>query len=260
MKIKVLSMIFIGTLTLATAEMDWTTMTLKVSGSTPLDASDQLKSELYKIVYDDANTVGNYLGQNFDRENRLVNLLNEYRTMNQQYLTDGNIQYALQLPLLPKLIGLFMPDQKPVKLVVPMLCPTCLQEWPKDLAVPEGVSLVPKEVETISYTGVVIDCRNLKLAPSLFPKIYNDQGQEVYSINFCDPGMVVESGVVLYTTSEPFNDARIGYNPLRIQALGLSGANLTDIRISSYDARRMHGSKQNLNLLKECRIAIIISP
>jgi hypothetical protein len=260
MKIKVLAMSLIFILTLAQAETDWTTMTLKVSGGTPLEAAGLLKSELYKLIYDDASTVGNFLSLHFDRENRLDNLLNEYRTMNQQYLTDGNIQYALQLPLLPKLIGLLLPDQKPVKLVVPMLCPTCRQEWPKDLPVPEGVSLIPKEIETVEYTGVIIDCRNLKLSPSLFPKIYNDQGQEVYSINFCDPGMVIENGLVLYTTSEPFNETRIGYNPLRVQALGVSGANLTDIRISSYDARRMHGSKQNLNLLKECRIAIIISP
>jgi hypothetical protein len=260
MKIKVFLTIFIAVLTLVRAETDWTTMTLKVSGGTPLEAANLLKSELYKLVYDDANTVGNYMNLHFDREYRLDNLLAEYRIMNQQYLTDGNIQYVLQLPLLPKLIGLLLPDQKPVKLVVPMLCPVCRQEWPKDLAVPEGVQLVPKEIETVEYTGVVIDCRNLKFTPSLFPKIQSDQGQEVYSINFCDPGMVVENGLVLYTASEPFNEIRIGYNPLRIQALGVTGANQTDIRISSYDARRMHGSKQNLNLLKECRIAIIISP
>jgi hypothetical protein len=260
MKIKVLLIISLAALTLVRAEMDWATMTLRVSGVTPQETADRLKTELYNLSYDAANTVGNYLNLHFDRENRLVNLLGEYRTMNQQYLTDGNIQYALQLPLTPKLIGLLLPDQKPVKLVVPMLCPICGQEWPKDRAVPDGVGLIPKELETGEYTGVVIDCRNLKLVPSLFPKVYNDQGQEVFSINFCDPGMVVEGGLVLYTTSEPFNVPRVGYNPLRVQAIGTTGANPTDIRISSYDARRLHGSEKNLNLLKECRIAIIISP
>jgi len=259
MKIKVLMIILFATVTLARAEMDWATMTLKVTGGNPQETADFLKTDLYKLAYDETNTVGNYLSMHYDREYRLANLLNEYRTMNQQYLTDGNIQYALQLPLTPKIIGLLLPDQKPVTLVVPMLCPTCGEEWPKDRAVPEGATLVPKELENAEYTGVVIDCRNLKLVPSLFPKVYNDQGQEVFSINFCDPGMVVEGGLVLYTTSEPFNESRVGYNPLRVQALGTSGANPTDIRISSYDARRLHGSKKNLNLLKECRIAIIIS-
>jgi len=260
MKIKALLIILLAAVTLARAEMDWATMTLKVTGDNPQETADLLKAELYNLSYDETNTIGNYLNMHYDREYRLANLLGEYRTMNQQYLTDGNIQYALQLPLTPKIIGLLLPDQKPVTLVVPMLCPTCGEEWPKDRAVPEGVSLVPKEIENAEYTGVVIDCRNLKLVPSLFPKVYNDQGQEVFSINFCDPGMVVEGGLVLYTTSEPFNEPRVGYNPLRVQALGTTGANPTDIRISSYDARRLHGSKKNLNLLKECRIAIIISP
>jgi hypothetical protein len=260
MKFKVIPILLLAVLTLARAEMDWATMTLKVSGGDPQETADLLKTALYNLSYDESNTVGDYLNMHYDREYRLANLLNEYRTMNQQYLTDGNIQYALQLPLTPKIIGLILPDQKPVTLVVPMLCPTCGQEWPKNRPVPEGTALIPKELETTEYTGVIIDCRNLKLVPSLFPKVINDQGQEVFSINFCDPGMVVEGGLVLYTTSEPFNEPRIGYNPLRVQALGSSGVNPTDIRISSYDARRLHSSKKNINLLKECRIAIIINP
>jgi hypothetical protein len=260
MKIKVFLILFLAFAVPVWADMDWATMTIKVSSGTPQEAADLIKTELTHLAYDEANTVGDYLNLNFDRENRLTTLLHESRVLSQHYLTDGSIEHTCQLSLTPKVIGLLLPDQRPVKLVVPMLCPICGQEWPKDQPIPDGVRLIPKELETAEYTGVIIDCRNYKLTPALFPKILNDQGQEVFSINFCDPGVAAEGGLVLFTTDDPYNNPRIGYNPLRIQALGTSGAQQTNIRISSYDARRLHGSQKNLNLLKECRIAIIIAP
>ncbi|GAH99970.1 unnamed protein product, partial [marine sediment metagenome] len=36
------------------------------------------------------------------------------------------------------------------------------------------------------------------------------------------------------------------------------GNKLTDVKISSFDARRIHGSKKNIEILKECRVAIIV--
>ncbi len=242
------------------AEMNWENMTIKATSTVPADATELLQRELAGLMYDANTTVGQFLNANFDRGVRMNAVLNEYRTVHQNYLTDGSIEYQYQLPLAPKILALLLPNRAPVRLVVPMLCPTCGQEWPKDKPVPEGLQLVPKELETGEFTGVIIDCRGLSLKPCLFPKVLNDQNQEIFSINFADPSSVVDNGLVLYCLQEPFNHPRIGYNPLRIQAQGVTGAGMTDIRISAYDARRLHGSRQILSLLDECRIAIIIGP
>jgi hypothetical protein len=120
--------------------------------------------------------------------------------------------------------------------------------------------LVPQETESTQYSGVIIDCRGFPLTPCLFPKIYNMIGEEVFSLNFADHESLVRNGLVLYTTHDLHDHPRTGANPLQIKAQGVFGNALTDIKISSLDARRMHGSKHNLQLLKECRIAIIIGP
>lgn len=242
------------------AEMNWESMTIKATSTAPADAGDLLQRELIGLMYDANTTVGQFLSANFDRGARLTGVLNEYRTVRQNYLTDGSIEYQYQLPLLPKILALLLPNRTPVRLVVPMLCPVCGQEWPNDRPVPEGLELVPKELETGEFTGVVIDCRGLSLQPCLFPKVLNDQNQEVFSFNFADPVAVTDNGLVLYCPQEPFNHPRIGYNPLRIHALAVTGPGSTDIRISAFDARRLHGSRQILSLLDECRIAIIIGP
>lgn len=125
---------------------------------------------------------------------------------------------------------------------------------------PPGLELIPQQIESMEYTGVIIDCRGFKLTPCLFPKVYNDLSEEVYSINFANLNQVVDGGLVLYATKDLYNNRRIGYSPLRIRAIGVVGENQTDIKISSFDARRIHGSKKNIELLKECRVAIIFGP
>lgn len=242
------------------AEMDWENMIIKASGSNSIELIDALKQELYSLQYDEYKTVGDILRLDFDREQRLMVLLNTQKKINQHYLTDGSIEYIDQLSLTDKFIALLLPQTKPVKLVVPMLCPCCGQEWPSGRVVPEGFELVPKQVESSEHTGIIIDCRGFKFNPSLFPKICNEISEEIYSVNFADPRYVIEGGLVLYTTKDLFNNPRIGYNPLRILAIGVIGEKMTNIKISSFDARRIHGSKKNLLLLRECRIAIIFGP
>ncbi len=242
---------------IARAEMDWEKVTVKVSDTDPVKLSNLLKDDLYKLQYDDNKTVREFLQFNFDREQKLLNILNEYRIVDQHYLTDGRIEYVYQLPLNNKIISLLLPEIKPVKLIVPMLCPCCGQDWPQKKPVPEGLELVPKEIESTEYTGIIIDCRGFKIVPCLFPKISNELSEEVYSINFADLRYVIERGLVLYSTKDLYNNQRVGYNPLRIKALSVTGLKPTNIKISSFDARRIHGSKKNLELIKECRVAII---
>ncbi len=242
----------------ASAEMDWDNHTIKVSAVNQAAGVDLLKKDLYSLQYDENRTVGEFLKAHFDREIKMTELLLQYQTMKQNYLTDGSIEYAYQLPITNKIMSLLLPDTKPVTYIVPMVCPCCGQDWPIGKPVPDGLELVPKQIEPTEYTGIIIDCRGLKLNRCLFPRIFNERQEEVYSINFADLNYVVDGGLVLYSTKDLYNHPRVGYNPLRIRAISVAGTNMTSVKISSFDARRIHGSKKNINLLKECRVAIIV--
>lgn len=241
----------------AFTEMDWEGMVLRGSHAEQVKAADLLQEELYSLQYDEKITVGDFLKGNSDRENRLAALLREQRTMSRRYLTDGGIEYVYHLPLSGKIIASLVPKTKAVQLTVPMLCPCCGQEWPQEKPVPEGMELIPKQIDSTEYTGIIIDCHGLGLNPCIFPKIVNEMEEEVYSINFADPQYVVDGGLVFYTTKDVYNNPRIGNNPLRIQAVDIVGESLTDIKITALDAQRIHGSMNNINLLKECRVGII---
>jgi hypothetical protein len=238
------------------AEMDWEHLILKESAPDQSQAVSLLKPEFYSLQYDATKTVGDFIQMHSDREQPLVAQLSDYKQL-QFYLTDGTVEYAFHLPVTPGLITLLLPTTQPVQLVVPMLCPHCGQDWPAEMRPPEGLQLTPKEIEKTDYTGIIIDCRDTQLTPCLFPKVFDEKLQEVYSINFAAPQYVIERGLITYMRGDVVDHQRLGDNPLRISALDAVGDKQTDIRISASDARRIHGSKNNLDLLRECRVAII---
>jgi hypothetical protein len=241
-------------------DMDWETYTLKVSATDQATAFDLLKKEFANLQYDQSMLVRDFLLTNTQLNDQVSNLLTEYRILKQNYLTDGSTEYVYNLSLTNKIMLYILPKTSSVKLVVPMLCPYCGQEWPEGKAVHPDIELVPKQIESIAYTGIIIDCRGFNLKPCLFPKIYNDALEEIYSVNFADQNLIIDQGLVLYTMQDLYNDPRIGQNPLRIKATDVIGSSRTDIKVAQSDAKRIHGSKNNLNLLRECRLAIIFGP
>ena len=235
--------------------MDWKTFVLKESATRQEEAFNLLKTELYGLQYDATRTVGDFLLA-YDREGPLTERLYRYK-MDQYYLTDGTTEFGFHLALTPSIVSLILPDKKPFQLVVPVLCPTCGQEWPSDKKQPAGTQLQPKEIETEKYTSILIDCSRVNLTPCFFPRIYNEKLQEVYSIDFADSQNVTDRGLVQYTDSRLSDKSLIGNNPLRIKAMATLGPHSTDVKISSADARRVHGSQSNIRLLRECRVVII---
>jgi hypothetical protein len=236
--------------------MDWEHLILIESAPDQAQAVDLLKAGLYNVQYDSKMKVGDYMHTASDRHNNLIEYILRYK-MNQYYLTDGSVQFGFHLSLTPSILSLLLPITKPVQLVVPMLCPTCDQDWPADKQPPPGLQLKPMALDNTDYTGILIDCRGLDLTPCLFPKIFNERLQEVYSINFVDLETAIERGVVIYTNPDATTTLRTGNNPIRIRAIGVAGDRRTDVKISSPDAQRIHGSQNNLKLLRECRVAII---
>ncbi len=133
------------------------------------------------------------------------------------------------------------------------------------MEVPHVLSWVP----SANFSGIVIyakgelplygERRSAKLKPALFPELYMAPMDPVFLLPMGDPSYLVKWGVAAYSTSfdeRPFIE-RIGYNPLRVFALGLFGKYPTDIILSREDGYRILSRPHNRRLLKEGRILII---
>ena len=115
-------------------------------------------------------------------------------------------------------------------------CPICGQPWPEADEVPPGITLVPLE-ESIAtnYTGVLIDARGMDFNYALFPRIVNEDGRMVYGPEFFLPNYAADRGSVGYydNLAGALADDRVGFNPLRINAIRAAGKNSTDLVISN---------------------------
>jgi hypothetical protein len=238
------------------ADMDWANLVLSASTSDQDLAKRILRNELDSLFYDAQIRVGDFLRTHPEQELKIVASLNQLR-MEQRYLTDGTVAYEYELPLLPGIISTILPAARPVLLVVPMVCPLCGQEWPADILPPEGITLMPKENIESNFSGIIIDCRGLALTPCLFPRILSDAQNEVFSSDFADPHYIIQRGLTAYYSDKKQARERVGDKPLVINALAVTGDNSTNIVISTRDTRLIHGSQHNLDLLKECGVAII---
>lgn len=133
------------------------------------------------------------------------------------------------------------------------------------MEVPHVLSWVP----SANFSGIVIyakgelplfgERRSTRLKPALFPELYMEPMDPVLLLPMGDPSYLGRWGIAAYSSSfdeGPFIE-RIGYNPLRVFAVGLFGKYPTDIILSREDGYRILSRPNNRRLLKEGRILII---
>ncbi|MCX7786168.1 MAG: hypothetical protein N2442_00555 [Spirochaetes bacterium] len=138
-------------------------------------------------------------------------------------------------------------------------------QYTQPMEVPHVLSWVP----SANFSGIVIyakgelplygEHRSAQLKPALFPELYMEPMDPVFQLPMGDPSYIGKWGVAAYSSSfdeRPFIE-RIGYNPLRLFAIGLFGKYPTDILLSREDGYKILSRPHNRRLLKEGRILII---
>jgi hypothetical protein len=131
-----------------------------------------------------------------------------------------------------------------------------------------------------SYTGIIILAgetlpvhgRNAGslVFPCLFPKIWDTGMNLIYERNMMNPETARNAGMVRYVTESsvfrptpsglsPELSSLVGNNPLRIIARGVYGMRPTDPIIDREDALIILSSPENLELLREGKVAFMLN-
>jgi hypothetical protein len=111
-------------------------------------------------------------------------------------------------------------------------------------------------------TGLLIDARGLGIQPAMSPKIYDEDGAEVYGTVHCSPDFAIETGIAGYPRSMDYalKSDRVGAHPLIVKALSKGPKFATDVVISNADAARIKSAAASSNFLPRCRVAILLGP
>lgn len=110
--------------------------------------------------------------------------------------------------------------------------------------------------KTITYSGIIIDCRGLGLKSSASPVIKNESGKIIYGDKDLDFDKINEIGMAEYTTTIQDSTPRAGKNPLIVRAVKLDKFNTSPI-LSNKDAERVVLANENSGFFKELKVVFM---
>ena len=120
------------------------------------------------------------------------------------------------------------------------------------------------------YTGIIIDARGKlpvqgeyvtsSVSPCFFPKIWNEDMDQVYTRDMMENNEAKKRGIILYGyyDDETKYAERVGTDPLYIRACKVYGRNRTDPVIHTDDSLRILTVPQNVELLKKGSVVILL--
>lgn len=153
-----------------------------------------------------------------------------YKVTNKRYFSDNGVEIDIEVPL-ALLTDLIDPDATQVLL-----------------------ASAPTAEKT--NTGLVIDARGLKVTPALAPRLLDDAGKALYSIDSLSTDARKSTGVAAYvqTLEEANKSMKAGEKPLVIKASKATGA---DLQLGADDAKKL--AAVNTAFLAEGRVVIVLN-
>jgi len=170
--------------------------------------------------------------------------------VNQEYMSDGTVEVRVRMPLYGNLSQIIIPASI---------------EKRKDLRPPEApaspapVAAAPA-APPMAYTGLVVDARGIQARPAMSPRIFDEDGKEVYGSANVDREYAVQQGMSGYARdlTAAQSNQRVTNSPVTVKALKTSGAGKADLIISNADAQQIRASAENASFMKQCRVMIVL--
>jgi hypothetical protein len=140
------------------------------------------------------------------------------------------------------------------------IIPKAIADDKKTDTPPPKVKVVPTPPGGEIYTGLVVDARGLGARPAMSPKIFDENGREVYGTLVVNKEYAVQQGISGYARdlSAAQANPRVTNNPITVKAISAEGPGKSDLKINNEDANKIRTVKENLTFLQKCRVMIVL--
>jgi hypothetical protein len=137
----------------------------------------------------------------------------------------------------------------------PPAAPALTESVPAPVVKASESPLVP-----VVYTGMVVDARGIQARPAMFPRIFDQDGKEVYGLANVDREYAEKQGISGYTRdlTTAQSNQRVGANPITVKTVRISSAAKSDIIISNADAQKVRSSAESASFLKRGKVMIVL--
>ncbi|HOK06516.1 MAG TPA: hypothetical protein PK836_00915 [Syntrophales bacterium] len=140
------------------------------------------------------------------------------------------------------------------------ILPKAIADDKKTDTPPPKVKVRPTPPGEEVYTGLVVDARGLNARPAMSPKVFDEDGKEVYGSLVVSKEYAVQQGISGYARdlTAAQSNPRVTNNPLTVKAISAEGPGRSDLKISNQDAGKLRGIKENQAFMKQCRVMIVL--
>jgi hypothetical protein len=219
-----------------------------------IDALRNLLEITKGVQIDSATTVRDFMVESDVINTQVSGLVKGAVVVDQQYMSDGTVEVRLRMPLYGNLAQIIMP----LAIANPPAPPAPSAPEAPAPAAPAPVVTAP--AAPIAYTGMVVDARGIQARPAMSPRVFDEDGKEVYGSANVDREYAVQQGMSGYARdlTAAQNNQRVTANPVTVKALKTSGPGKSDLIISNADAQQIRASAENMTFMKKCRVMVVL--
>jgi len=212
-----------------------------------VDAYRNLLETVQGVQIDSKTTIKDFVVESDEIKTAISGIVKGAAIVKKEYLSDGTVEVTVRMPL-----------SGVARAIIPQAIADDKKEDMKDHK-PAPFSKKPAPKDEV-YTGLIIDGRGLQARPAMSPKVFDENGAEVYGTLIVKKDYAVSQGICGYARDPEAAqaNARVTNNPLTVKAVRAQGAGMSEFVISTDDAGKIRSAKENLTFLQKCRVMIVL--
>ena len=221
-----------------------------------VDAYRNLLEITKGVQIDSATTVKDFMVESDIINSKVEGLVKGAQQVKTEYMSDGTVEVTLRMPLYG---GVLAQTILPLSIAKPPAPPEPAPVAPAPV-VTTPVPPTPAPAGPAAYTGMVVDARGIQARPAMSPRVFDEDGKEVYGSANVDREYAVQQGMSGYARdlNAAQSNQRVTANPITVKALRSSGAGKSDLIISNADAQQIRSAGENMTFMKKCRVMVVL--
>lgn len=216
-----------------------------------VDAYRNLLEITKGVQVDSATSVKDFTVESDVINTQVSGMVKGAEEVKKEYMSDGTAEVTLRIYLYGKgnLAKIIMPSA----IANPPAPPA-----PSEPAAPAPAAPAPPV--PIAYTGMVVDARGIQARPAMSPRVFDEDGKEVYGSANVDREYAVQQGMSGYARdlTAAQSNQRVTASPITVKALRTNGPGKSDLIISNADAQQIRASAENMTFMKKCRVMVVL--
>ena len=224
-----------------------------------VDAFRNLLEVTKGVQVDSATSVKDFMVESDIINTKVEGLVKGAQVVKTEYMSDGTAEVTLRMPLNG---GVLAQTILPLAIAKPPAPPEPAPVAPTPVVT---APVAPAPVVTApaapsAYTGMVVDARGIQARPAMSPRVFDEDGKEVYGSANVDREYAVQQGMSGYARdlNAAQSNQRVTANPITVKALRSSGAGKSDLIISNADAQQIRSAGENMTFMKKCRVMVVL--